>query len=180
MNKHVRFTSYGLKLAVMALAIGAAGSAVAANTATATSTSTVVTPIAIANSANLSFGDIAGGSSAGTVTVSPDGTRGVTGGTVAVGGTPSAAKFDVTGQAGLTYAIDFSTTSTTLTSGGNTMAFATVSDLTGGAITSGNVSSGTLSAGGTQTIFVGGTLTVGANQAAGTYNGTINVAVNYN
>jgi spore coat protein U-like protein len=178
MNKHSRFTSKGFKLAVMALAISGAGSAMAA-TATATSTSVVIQAIQISNNGNLAFGNIAASGTAGTVTVSPNGSRGVTGGTVAAGGTSTAAQFNVTGQAGLTYSINFSGTSATLTSGANTMAFTAISDVTASAITTGTVASGILT-GGNQTIYVGGSLTVGATQVAGTYTGSINVAVDYN
>ena len=178
MNKHARFTSHGFKLAVMVLAICGAGSAMAA-TATASSTTTVVTPIAVSKAADLSFGNIAAGGTAGTVTVSPDGSRSVTGGTVTAGGTTTAAQFNVTGQSGLTYAIDFTGTSATLTSGANTMTFTAISDTTASAITSGTATTGTLT-GGAQTIYVGGSLTVGANQVAGTYTGNISVAVDYN
>jgi len=59
------------------------------------------------------------------------------------------------------------------------MAFTPVSDLTASAITSGTVSTGTLT-GGAQSIFVGGVLTVAANQPAGTYGGTVVATVNYN
>src|SRR5438128_2927505 len=104
MNKHSRLTSNGFKLALMALAISGAGSAMAATT-TATSTGVVVTPIAINKTADLSFGNFAGGASIGTVVVTPAGVRSFTGGAIAAGGTSTAAKFDVTGQAGLTYAI---------------------------------------------------------------------------
>jgi len=113
------------------------------------------------------------------VTVSPNGTRSVSGGTVAAGGTPTAAQFSVTGQTGLTYAINMAGTSATLTSGANTMAFTAVSDTTASAITTGIAPTGTLT-GGAQTIYVGGVLTVGANQVAGTYTGNISVAVDYN
>ena len=178
MNKHSRFILHGFKLAVVVLAICGAGSAMAA-TATASSTTTVVTPIAVSKAADLSFGNIAGGGSAGTVTLSPNGSRAATGGAVTAGGTATAAQFNVTGQSGLTYAIDFSGTSATLTSGANTMTFTAISDTTASAITSGTATTGTLT-GGAQTIYVGGTLAVGANQVAGTYSGTINVAVNYN
>jgi spore coat protein U-like protein len=163
---------------VAVLALAGAADAMAA-TATASSTSTVITPIAITKAADLSFGSIAAGGTAGTVTVSPNGTRNVTGGTVAAGGTITAAQFNVTGQSGQTYSIDFTGTSTTLTSGSDTMAFSTISDVSASTITSGNVSAGTLT-GGAQTIYVGGALTVGATQPAGTYSGTISVAVNYN
>jgi hypothetical protein len=175
MNKYSRFTS--VKLAAMALAICGAGNVMAA-TASATSTSTVITPIAITNTANLSFGSIAAGATTGTVTVSPNGTRNVGGGAVAAGGTATAAQFNVTGQTGLAYNIDFTGTSTSLTSGADSMTFTTVSDVTASAITTGNAASGTLTAG-AQTIYVGGSLAVGANQNAGTYTGTISVAVAY-
>ena len=179
MNKHARFTFNGFKLAALVLATCAAGSAIAA-TATANSTSTIVTPIAIAKTADLSFGSFASGGAAGTVTVSPNGSRAFGGGAVAAGGTVTAAQFNVTGQAGLTYSISFAGTPTSLSDGSShTMAFSTVSDTTASAITSGNVTAGTLT-GGAQTIFVGGALTVGANQVAGTYSGTISVAVDYN
>jgi|AraplaDrversion2_2_1032049.scaffolds.fasta_scaffold01239_6 hypothetical protein len=175
MNKYSRFTS--VKLAAMALAICGAGNAMAA-TASATSTSTVITPIAISNTANLSFGNIAAGGTTGSVTVKPDGTRAFTGGAVTAGGTSTAAQFNVTGQTGMTYTIDFTGTSASLTSGADSMTFTTVSDVTASAITTGNATTGTLTAG-AQTIYVGGSLAVGANQNAGTYTGTISVAVAY-
>lgn len=178
MNKQARFTSHGIKLAVMALALGAAGSALAA-TATATSTSVVVTPIAIAKSVDLSFGTIAGGATTGTVTLTPGGTRSFTGGAVAAGGSPAAAKFDVTGSGTLTYSIDMTGTSTSLTSGSDTMSFTAISDTSASAKTSGTVASGALTAG-AQSIYVGGVLSVGVNQNAGNYTGNISVAVNYN
>lgn len=179
MNKHTRFTSNGFKLAVAAVALYGAGSAMAATSATATSTSVVVTPISVSKSADMSFGSIAGGATAGTVTLTPGGTRTVAGGAVAAGGTPAAAKFDVTGSGTLTYAIDYTGTATSLTSGGDTMAFAAISDTSASAKTSGTVATGALTAG-AQSIYVGGVLTVGINQNAGTYTGNIAVAVNYN
>jgi spore coat protein U-like protein len=178
MNKHSRFTSNGFKLAVMALAISGAGSAMAA-TANATSTSVVIQAIAISNNGNLSFGNIAAGTGAGTVTVSPDGTRSVTGGTIAAGGISTAAQFNVTGQAGMNYSISFAGTSPSLTSGANSMAFTAIPDVTASALTSNTLTAGTLT-GGAQTIYVGGSLVVGASQVAGTYSGSINVAVDYN
>src|SRR5680860_893962 len=76
-------------------AFGASNSfAAAASTA---STATVIVPIAITKSADLVFGSFAKGAG-GSVTVSTSGARTATGAILStVGGTPSAAKFDVTG-----------------------------------------------------------------------------------
>lgn len=178
MTKHSRLTLNHLSLAALALAITAAAGSAAAAVATATSTSTVVAPIAITKNADLAFGAFAAGASAGSVTVSPNGTRAVSGGVTAMGGTPGAARFDVVGAAGTNYSISI-TDSGQLSSGSDNMAFTSISDVTASAITTGNVTSGTL-ASGTQSIYVGGVLTVGINQAAGTYTGTVSATVEYN
>ena len=176
MTKQSRSTY--LTLSALALAVVAATGSASAAVATATSTSTVVTPIAISKNADLSFGSFAPGATSGTVTVSPNNTRAVSGGVVALGSGATAAQFAVTGQDGSTYSITLGG-STSLTSGSDTMTFTSISDLTASAATSGNVSGGTLT-GGAQTIYVGGVLDVGANQAAGTYTGTVTATVEYN
>ena len=177
MTKNSRFTSNGFRLAVLALAIAGSGSASAA-TVNAASTSTIVAPINITKAVDLAFGSFAASASAGTVTLTPGGGRTVDGGVTEIASsTATAAKFDVTGQAGFTYSI--SITGTPLTSGANSMAFTPVSDLTGGTATSGNVTAGVLT-GGAQSIFVGGVLNVGASQAAGDYTGSVTALVNYN
>ena len=178
MTKNTRFTSHGFRLAVLALAIAGSGSAMAATT-TASATGTIISPINITKAVDLVFGNLAPSAAAGTVTLTPGG--GLTADanvTIIAGVAPAAARFDVSGQAGLGYSI--SVTGGPLTSGGNSMTFTPVSDLTGGTITSGNVTAGVLSAGGTQSIFVGGVLSVGATQAPGSYTGTITALVNYN
>lgn len=177
MNKHSRFTPNTIKLAVLALALAlaGAGSAIAAN-APATSRGTVVTPIEIEAATELVFGSFAPGAASGTVTISTSGDRTATGVTL-VGTAAGAAQFNVTGTAGLNYGITLS--GTTLTSGANNMTFAPVSDLTGAGATSGTADRGTLSAGGTQTIYVGGVLTVAANQAEGEYTGSLTATVEY-
>jgi hypothetical protein len=146
--------------------------------ATATVTATIVTPIAIANAGDMNFGNIMASAGGGTVVLSTAGVRTPAGVTLpAITGTVSAAHFNVTGTANLTYTIAITGTPVTVTSGGNNMTVnAFVSNPAAG------VGTGLLSAAGAQTIDVGATLTVGASQPAGTYvSGTpFTVTVNYN
>ena len=150
--------------------------------ATSTATSTVIVPIAITAPAALSFGRFAHGTG-GSVTISNSGVRTSSG--VVLSSTSSvqtAARFDVTGDGSATYGITHSGAAVLSDSAStpNTMALVTTSDLTGGNVTTGNVATGTLTAGGTQSIFVGGTLTVSATQVAGTYTGAVTLTVEYN
>jgi len=144
--------------------------------ATATATGTIIAPIAIAKTVDMNFGNIVAGAAIGTVVLTPAGTRSAAGGAFlpsTLPGTVTAASFTVTGATGYTYAITLPAAATTVTSGGNTMTVDTW--------TSTPTGTGTL-AGGTQTLNVGGTLHVGASQAAGTYiSGTaFSVTVAYN
>ena len=145
--------------------------------ATATGTATVITPIAISNTVNMNFGNIAVSPvNAGTVILSPAGSRttGGAGGVTlpVVAGTVTAAAFNVTGLGSSTYSITLPS-SYIISSGGNNM---TINNFTSTPSGTGVLSSGA------QTIQVGATLYVAAAQAAGTYtNGTgFPVQVNYN
>jgi Domain of unknown function (DUF4402) len=144
-------------------------------TATASAAATIVGPIAIANTADMNFGNVAVSNVAGTVVLTPAGGRSVTGGCTlpAITGTVTAASFTVTGADGYTYAITLPATPTTISFGAINM---TVDNFT-----STPSGTGTLT-GGTQVLNVGATLNVGASQAAGTYtSGTeFDVTVNYN
>ncbi len=149
---------------------------------TATASGTVVAPITITAAANLEFGTFAAGTG-GTVTVSTSGARTVGGAVLGIGGTPGAARFDIVGIPNSTYSIVL-TGSPNLTnttgSGGETMALSKTSSLTANNTTSGNVTSGMLSAGGLQSLFVGGTLSVASGQVYGVYTGTVIATVEYN
>ena len=166
------------KLAFLFIAI--AGFAVTSNaqvSATASSTATIITPIAIAKTADLNFGNLAVSPTvAGTVVITPAGSRSITGGVTlpAVTGTVSAASFTVTGLGTSTFSITLPGSAITLTdAGSHTMSL--------GTFTSSPSSTGTLVAG-SLAVTVGGTLTVAAAQAAGTYTNAagLQVTVNYN
>ena len=127
----------------------------------------IAAPISISAGASMDFGTMTPTGTAGTVTVTPAGVR-TSVNVDLFGGTPAAASFSVTGEPGQAYFITLPS-STTLTSGGNTM---TVDTFTDAGATPTLV-------GGSDTFNVGATLNVGGAQAAGTYSGTFPVTVNY-
>jgi hypothetical protein len=143
---------------------------------TATATASIVTPITIAKTVDMNFGNVATSAALGTVVITPAGVRSKTGGVTlpVTTGTVSAASFTVTGQPNFTYTITLPAAATTISSGANNMTVNTW--------TSTPTPTGTLGAGGTQVLTVGATLNVAASQAAGTYVSAIpfSVTVNYN
>lgn len=176
MNKFHSISSRARALAPVSAALLMAGffhaTAVQAASTTANASATVITPIAIAKTADLAFGSFSA-ATAGTVAIATDGTRTATGGVLLSSQTAGgAAAFNVTGQDTATYAITLPTDSTVTLSGpGTAMAVDSfVSNPSG---------TGTLGATG-QAVNVGATLTVGPAQAEGAYTGTFNVAVEYN
>lgn len=169
-----------LKLAIALFALEAAGlgtHAVAA-AATASASATVLEPVAVTTSSSLSFGRFAAGTG-GSVSISTSGVRTASGVIPSAdGSTMTAAKFVVTGAAA-TYSVAHGGASSLSRSAGSaTMALTKFSDVSAGNATSGMVSSGTLT-GGSQAIYVGGTLNVAANQPTGNYSGEISVTVEY-
>jgi hypothetical protein len=148
-------------------------------TVTATSTATIVTPIAMTNTNNLAFGDIAVDATGGDVTISAAAvpvrtTTAPTHITLITTGTHpiSSADFAVTGLTGSTYAITLPANGVvTLTGAGAPMPVGTFTSSVG--------ATGSLATG-AETFYVGATLTVGGSQVAGNYTGTFQVSVNYN
>lgn len=157
-------------------ALSASNTFAAAANDTATTTATVVTPIAIADAQNLNFGEFAAGTG-GTVVLTTAGGASASGDVVLTGGTSAAAEFTVTGQADASFSIGVADNNLTHTDTVTTMALATTHDLDGAS--ENNPNSGTLILG-TQTLYVGGTLTVGNAQTVGVYSGTVTATVNYN
>lgn len=176
-----------LKLLLSALVLIAfAENASAQTSATATANAKIVSAISIVNDDDLDFGSIVP-STGGTVSIAATsgGTR-TSGGAVVLTSAPtSPAKFTVTGDGNATYAITrlpASGTPIQLNSGGNNMSAALIVSAGGtGAETATGRIGGTTGTNGTQEIFIGGTLTVGNAQAAGTYvSGNITITVAYN
>lgn len=175
--------------AIVLVCFGTSASA-QTNNATANASARIVSGITIANSRHLNFGSISPGASGGTVTIAAvdGGTRTFSGTNLTVtNATSTSAKFTVTGEGSSTYAITrvpVAATALVLTSGSNTMnATLIVSTAAGsGSETTTGLLSGSAGATGTQDVFVGGQLTVGAAQAAGLYSNTggISLTVNYN
>lgn len=177
------------QMSKLALAIGAlvmAGGAMAAdtNSTSASVTAEVITPLTIAKDTDLVFGNLVAGN--GTVTLPTSGVRTKTGDTplIVLGSSPTAAKFTVTGQGAQTFAITTTGTSATLTGVGDPMVFTLISESVAGAgaanaVASGAASTGTLLAG-KATIYAGGSVVVAANQAAGSYGGSVAISVDYN
>lgn len=135
-----------------------------------------VNPIAIVNTQALAFGSFAAGSG-GSVTLSAAGVRSAGGVVVLLSSDAgAAAQFSVTGDPNVSYSITLPANGgVALTSGANSMA---VNNFTSNPSAS-TPSTGLLSAGGSQTLTVGATLSVGSNQASGSYSGSFNVIVNY-
>ncbi len=144
-------------------------------TASATATATILTPITIASTTQMNFGNIAVNTTAGTVDLSTASVRTPSGGVSlpTPTGTVTAAVFHVTGIPDATYSIALPTTDYTISSGGNNM------------IVNGFVSSPSgngLLTGGAEDISVGATLNVTGSQPAGVYTNIVgfDVTVHYN
>ena len=169
-------TIMGSVLITLIFMVGTVFSSNGQVSATAATYANVITPISISKDVDLNFGNLIVGSTSGTVILAPTstGTRTSSGGVSlpVTTGTVTAAKFTVTGVGASTYSITLPTTVNLTYNGWVIIASAFKSTPSGtGALT-----------GGTQDIYVGATLTLGANQLPGAYTNASNllVTVNYN
>lgn len=167
----------GMLMLALALAFACADAGAQQNTATTTANANarIITAIDITRTAHLNFGDVVAGGTPGTVVLTAGATpaRSSTGGvTLGNSTTVSDAIFTVSGEPLSTYAITLPGSAVTITSGGN--------DMTVDTFTSSPNATGALDGGGTQTLYVGATLHVAANQPNGQYSGTFSVTVTYN
>ena len=171
-------------ITIIIVSIAIATPSFAQDSDNATTSGTIVTPIAIQSNTELNFGNIAVNGSEGSVTLastdsgrSTDAANNVT--LPSVGGTVSAATFDVTGQANYAYSISLPDSPFNIQNSGDTDETMSVSAFESTPTVS---AGGSLDSSGDQTISVGATLTVSGNQAAGTYTSDtgFDVTVNYN
>jgi hypothetical protein len=157
-------------------------------TATGTATANVVRPITITASRDLAFGNVVPGAALGTLVIAGTaaGAQSVTGGTTQPGGTlkgtVTSSQFLVSGEGSFTYTLTIPVAPVTISDTASTPNTMTVSTFTSDVATTAGAGllSGSAGTAGTQTVSIGGTLNVGANQAAGAYTGSFSVTVAYN
>lgn len=164
------------------------GQAMAQTTATADTLAAVLKPITLTKASDLNFGVLL--ASAGTVAISAvDGSRTGNAGTLstATGASSSRASFNVSGMNATTYSITAPALTVTLanTPGAGTLVVTLTgvhAQSSGQTSTPGAASSGTLSANGTDTLGVGGAITLAAATPVGNYTNLagISITVNYN
>lgn len=163
MTKSINRTLLGAL--ALTLLIPAAGFAQSSDTESAQAFANIVQPIVLTLVTDLNFGDIVTDAvNPGTVQVAPDGT--VTPAVVTSLGGTSPATFTVAGENGRLFNV--APIANFLVSGPGV-------DMAVSAVTS---DCGTCTVG-TDGVAVGGTLTVGGNQASGLYTGTFDVTVSY-
>jgi len=163
-----------LRLSAAGLALASFGIASSASAATAQADATAVIldalTVSIYNGADtLDFGSIGESGSGGTVDLSADGTTLVCSSGLVCSGTTAVPEFIIEGVAGEAVTIDFVQSTVQLTGPGAPMDVALDASAT----------LATLDGAGEAFFTVGGLLTVGAGQTAGTYNGTFDVDVAY-
>lgn len=131
-------------------------------------------PITLSNVSGLDFGEISPSFAATSLTVAADAAGTTSGDAVEVGASAASAEFTVGGLSLRSYDITLPLDGTIVLTDGGAGADMAVDGFTHSA-------GGTpaLGAGGSATFYVGGTLSVGADQLAGSYSSTFDVTVDY-
>lgn len=160
-------TNFVKLLGVAGVVVAGIAAPAHAETAQGDATVKILSAITVTKAADLNFGNVVSSNAAATVSVGEDGTR-----TCGTGlncyGTTTAGAFSVAGAAGETVSVGIDTPTIQLSNGTQSMAVALSTSTSALTLT-----------GGVGSFNVAGTLSVGANQAAGTYTGQYNVSVNY-
>jgi Mat/Ecp fimbriae major subunit len=167
MKTVLRTAAAGLAIASLGLSSNAFAATATADAEADIIAALTVTLDTVNNRDALDFGTLAESGAGGTITLTPAGSPTCGSGLVCAGpyNTPN---FDIVGATGGTVNISLTSANITLTGPGTAMPLAlTLSDVQ-------------MVLDGTDSFDVGGTLTVGANQAVGTYTGSMEVNVVYN
>ena len=144
-----------------------------ADSITAPVTARIVSTINLKTLSGMRFGEISASSAPGTIVLEPGGSRTSTQGATlnsAVRGGP--ASFEIIGDPSSTYIVSLPASVRLTSSNGQSMQVIRFNSLPS--------ATGQLDGGGRQTLFVGGTLNVNANQLYGSYSGVMSVTVEYN
>lgn len=169
----------GLAIAATAAGVALCVPAHAADT-NVTANAAVIRPNTLIKTDDLDFGSLISGATGGTVTVNPvTNARTAGGGVTLVGTTAQRAVFQGTG--GIFLITVSGSTSVTLARVGGGAPNMTASLVRAASTSGGGIAllGATLLPSGVQTYYIGGTLTVPANQPAGDYSGTFTLTVNY-
>ncbi|WP_428632174.1 DUF4402 domain-containing protein [Sphingopyxis sp.] len=140
----------------------------------------IVRPNSLIKTDDLDFGTMVSGTTGGTVSINAvTGARTTTGGVTPVGAGTQRAVFQGTG--GILLITVSGDTSVTLVRAGGGAPNMTATLVRAASTSGGGVAllGSTLLPSGVQTYYIGGTLTVPANQLAGDYSGTFTLTVNY-
>ncbi len=177
-----RLNGKGLLIAGVVGLLLLAGQAAMADNTTATGTgtmsATILTAISISQLTGLNFGIITPSATAGTVQINDNGIAvTTTGGVTVAAGSFTRGEFSVQGTPGSNYSITPQVGDVTLTSGLNSMTVANNTidtvDVSGTAKPTGTLTDGS------DTFYVAAKLSVGANQAPGSYSGLYTITVAY-
>ncbi|AQA00888.1 hypothetical protein BWQ93_13910 [Sphingopyxis sp. QXT-31] len=164
----------------IAAALTALGAPAQAADTNGTVTATVVRPNTLVKTDDLDFGTLVSGTTGGTVSINAvTGARTTGGGTTPVGAGFQRAQFQGTG--GILLITVSGSNSVTLTRAGGGAAPMTATLVRAASTSGGGIAllGSTLLPSGVQTYYIGGTLTVPANQPDGDYSGTFTLTVNY-
>jgi len=178
-TRHCRDACRGLTIVAAAAGAMLCAPAHAADT-NVTANAAVIRPNTLIKTDDLDFGTLTSGPTGGTVSVNAvSGARTSTGGVTLVGTGAQRARFQGTG--GILLITVSGSTSVTLARVGGGAPNMTASLVRAASTSGGGIAllGSTLLPSGVQTYYIGGTLTVPANQPAGDYSGTFTLTVNY-
>jgi hypothetical protein len=178
-TRHCRGAARALTIAVAAANAALCGTAYAADMP-GTANAAVVRPNTLIKTDDLDFGTLISGATGGTVTINPvTNARTTSGGVAPVG--PAAQRAVFQGTGGILLITVSGSTSVTLNRAGGGAAPMTASLVRAASTSGGGIAllGGTLLPNGVQSYYIGGTLTVPANQPEGDYSGTFTLTVNY-